>query len=124
MQINDLAQLLEQILDENKATDIKVLDVSKLTTLTDRMIIATGRSERHARSLAHKLVDAVREHDIKPIGVEGDGPGQGDWVLVDLADAIVHIFLQDTRDFYNLEALWSPQFRESSGKKNLEEQVI
>ncbi|NNC98007.1 MAG: ribosome silencing factor [Gammaproteobacteria bacterium] len=107
MQINTLAELIETTLDENKASDIKVLDVSPLTTLTDRLVIATGRSERHNRSLANKIIDAVKAHDIKPLGIEGDDAGQGEWVLLDLADAIVHIMTQEKRDFYNLEGLWS-----------------
>lgn len=107
MQINQLAQLIEQTLDDNKAADIKVLDVSELTSVTDRMIIATGRSERHTRSLANQVIEAVKEQGIKPLGIEGDESGQGEWVLVDLAYAVVHLMVQETRDFYNLEALWS-----------------
>jgi ribosome-associated protein len=107
MQINELTQLIEQTLDENKATDIKILDVSKLTSVTDCMIIATGRSDRHTRSLANRVIEIAKANGIKPLGIEGDKSGQGDWVLVDLADAVVHIMLQETRDFYNLEALWS-----------------
>lgn len=107
MQINEIAQLVEQTLDDNKASDIKVLDVSKLTTVTDRMIIATGRSERHNRSLANRVIEAAKEKGLMPLGIEGDESGQGEWVLVDLSYAIVHIMLQETRDFYNLETLWS-----------------
>jgi len=107
MQIEELAQLIEQTLDDNKAGDIKILNVRNLTSVTDRMIIATGRSDRHTRSLANKVVVAAKEAGLEPLGIEGNEPGQGEWVLVDLADAVVHIMLQETRDFYNLEALWS-----------------
>lgn len=107
MQTEELAQLIEQTLDDNKAGDIKVLNVRNLTSVTDRMIIATGRSDRHTRSLANKVIVAAKEAGVEPLGIEGNDPGQGEWVLVDLADAVVHIMLQETRDFYNLEVLWS-----------------
>lgn len=107
MQIDKLIKLVETTLDDGKGSDIKVIDVSQLTSVTDRMIIVTGRSDRHNRSLASKLVEAAKEHDIKPLGIEGNDAGQGDWILVDLADVIVHVMVQDARDFYNLEALWT-----------------
>lgn len=107
MKIEEFAQLIEQTLDDNKAGDITVLNVRNLTSVTDRMIIATGRSERHTRSLANKVVVAAKEAGIEPLGIEGNDPGQGEWVLVDLSHAVVHLMVQETRDFYNLEALWS-----------------
>ena len=107
MEIEEFAQLIEQTLDDNKAGDITVLNVRNLTSVTDRMIIATGRSERHTRSLANKVVVAAKEAGIEPLGIEGNDPGQGEWVLVDLSHAVVHLMVQETRDFYNLEALWS-----------------
>lgn len=121
MQTKQLAHLLEQTLDENKASDIKVLDVSKLTSVTDNMIIATGRSERHNRSLADRVVEAAKELGVKPLGVEGGDTGQGEWVLVDLAYVIVHVMLQETRDFYNLEALWSQHLPRKEKPSNEEE---
>ena len=107
MQLNDLVKLIETSLDDNKGSDIKVIDVSSLTSVTDRMIIVTGRSDRHNRSLADKLLDLAKSNDIKPLGVEGNDTGQGDWILVDLADVIIHIMIQEARDFYNLESLWT-----------------
>ena len=121
MQTDKLAQLIEQTLDENKGADIKVLDVRKLTTVTDYMIIATGRSERHNRSLADRVIEVAKENDVIPLGSEGGDTGQGEWVLVDLAYAIVHVMLQETRDFYNLEALWS-QHLPRKEKTSLEEE--
>ncbi len=118
MQTEELAQLIEQTLDDNKAGDIKVLNVRNLTSVTDRMIIATGRSDRHTRSLASKVIVAAKEAGVEPLGIEGNEAGQGEWVLVDLADAVVHIMLQETRDFYNLEALWSmPQKKEAQASE-------
>lgn len=107
MQIEKFSQLIEATLDANKGFDIRVIDVSELTSVTDRMIIVTGRSDRHNRSLADKVMQAAKENGITPLGIEGNDAGQGDWVLVDLADVIVHVMVQDARDFYNLEALWS-----------------
>ena len=111
MQIEKLVNLVEQTLDDNKGADIKIIDVSALTAVTDRMVVVTGRSDRHNRSLADKLVDAAKQHDLKPLGIEGNDAGQGDWILVDLADVIVHIMVQDARDFYNLEALWTQNIK-------------
>ena len=91
-------------LDEMKANDIKVLDVSALTTVTDTMIIASGTSTRHVKAIASSLGAAAKKAGIPPIGVEG--VGQGDWVLVDLGDLIAHIMIPETRDFYQLEKLW------------------
>ncbi len=114
MQLDKLVKLVETTLDDNKGSDVKVIDVTDLTSVTDRMIIVTGRSDRHNRSLADKVVEAAKEHDIKPLGIEGNDAGQGDWILVDLADVIVHVMVQDARDFYNLEALWINSSRANS----------
>jgi len=107
MQLEKIIELVETTLDENKGSDIKIIDVSQLTSVTDRMIIVTGRSDRHNRSLANKVLDVAKENDLNTLGVEGNDAGQGDWILVDLADVIVHVMVQDARDFYNLEALWT-----------------
>ena len=88
--------------------DVQVFDVSELTTITDRMIIASGRSERQVKSLAEKVVASAKEQGIKPLGIEGD---KGDWVLVDLGDVIAHIMHPSTRAYYQLEKLWSEQSR-------------
>ena len=115
MQIDELVKLVETTLDEGKGTNIKVIDVSDLTSVTDRMIVVTGRSDRHNRSLADKVIVAAKENGINPLGIEGNDAGQGDWILVDLADVIVHVMVQDARDFYNLEALWTKSGRARDG---------
>ena len=104
-QTNTLQKWVENELEEMKAVNLKILDVSKLTTITDSMIIATGTSTRHVKSMASSLVSAAKKQNYKPIGIEGES--QGDWVLVDLGDVIVHIMIAETRDFYQLEKLWS-----------------
>jgi ribosome-associated protein len=97
------------VLDDAKAMDIQVFDVTGQTSITDRMIIASGRSERQVKSMAEKLVVRAKQEGIKPLGVEGE---QGDWVLVDLGDLIAHIMHPTTRAYYQLEKLWSEDRKE------------
>jgi ribosome-associated protein len=99
-----LADTIVNALEDFKARDITLLDVRSLTTITDTMIIASGTSDRHVRSLAENLVERCKKAGIQPLGVEGlDG---GEWVLVDLPGVLVHVMLPKVRDFYNLERLW------------------
>ena len=105
MNSEQLTQLSEGILEENKGRDISSMDVRKLTDITDTMIVCTATSSRHARTLADKLVRAAKEAGIRPLGVEGEQPGE--WILVDLVDVVIHIMLPETRVFYSLEKLWA-----------------
>ena len=99
-----LQQLVVSSLEDFKAADITVIDVSGKNTLTERMVIATGNSTRHVKSMADNLVVYAKAAGNPPLGVEG--AGEGEWVLVDLNDVIVHLMLPQTRAFYNLEKLW------------------
>ncbi len=101
---NQLQQLVVSSLEDFKATDILVIDVSGKNSLTERMIIASGSSTRHVKSMADNLVVKAKTAGNPPLGVEG--AGEGEWVLVDLNDVIVHLMLPQTRAFYNLEKLW------------------
>ncbi len=99
-----LVKLVVDVLDDLKSESITCLDVRHLTSVTDFMIIANGRSARHARAVANAVVERSKENHCRPIGVEGqDG---GEWILVDLADVVVHVMLPKVREFYDLEKLW------------------
>ena len=114
MDSDKLAECVERLLEDLKATDIVTLEVRHLTSITDYMIIASGRSARHVRALAEKVIEGLRGRGIRPFGVEGESAGE--WVLVDLQDVIVHLMLPRAREFYNLEKLWdiqSPSAQES-----------
>ncbi|MCC7414084.1 MAG: ribosome silencing factor [Gammaproteobacteria bacterium] len=99
-----LAQEMETALDDTKAFDIRVLDVRALTTVTDFMVIASGRSDRQVKAMAGHVVERAKALGVRPLGVEGERAGE--WVLIDLGDVIVHAMQAHTRDFYQLEKLW------------------
>jgi ribosome-associated protein len=103
-QATSVVKVVEHALDEMKAVNVKVLDVHKLTDITDTMVIATGNSDRHVRSIADRVVEHAKKAGFRPMGVEGERDGE--WVLVDLHDVIVHIMLPRVREFYRLESLW------------------
>ena len=90
---------------DRKAEDIVALDVRKLTPFADTFIIATGTSDRHARSIADSVTEAMAKRGEKPLGTEGHEEGR--WVLIDLDDVIVHVFQDEVRRKYDLERLWS-----------------
>ena len=91
-------------LDDMKALEVKVLDVRGLTDIADFMVIASGTSDRHVRSVAQRVVEKTKEAGFRPHGVEGQQ--DGDWVLIDLSEMIVHVMLPRVREFYGLEKLW------------------
>jgi ribosome silencing factor RsfS/YbeB/iojap len=99
-----IVPVVERALEDIKAVNVKVLDVQGLTDIADKMIIVSGNSDRHVRSIAERVVEYAKKAGYRPMGVEGDR--DGDWVLVDLQDVIVHIMLPRIREFYRLEDLW------------------
>jgi ribosome-associated protein len=105
MNSEQLCTLIVDALDDVKAQDIIKLDVRKMTSVTDYMIVASGTSNRHVKALVDNVSEKAREAGHKPIGMEGEEGGE--WVLLDLQDALVHVMLPKVREFYNLEKLWS-----------------
>ncbi len=105
-----LRDLVALSLDDGKALDVRVMDVRELTSITDYMVVASGRSSRQVKALKDRVLEAAREKDIRPIGVEGDGVCE--WVLIDFGDVIVHTMQQETRDFFQLEKLWDTRDRD------------
>jgi len=99
-----LGEIVAHALDDLKADNVHVLDVRHLTTVTDTMVVASGRSDRHVRAIAGAVVEQAKKAGFRPIGVEGQSSGE--WVLVDLADVVVHVMLPRVREFYSLEKLW------------------
>ncbi len=91
-------------LADMKALEVKVLDVRGLTDIADFMVIASGTSDRHVRSVAQRVVEKTKEAGFRPHGVEGQQ--DSDWVLIDLSEMIVHVMLPRVREFYGLEKLW------------------
>lgn len=93
------------VLEDAKAGDLQVFDLSERNTFADFMIVASGTSNRHNRAMAERLSLHLKENGMPaPLGIEGQDPGE--WVLVDLTDIVVHLMLPQTRAFYNLEKLW------------------
>lgn len=105
MQVEELRDLALSILDDMKAQDVKVIDVRGKTSITDFMIIASGNSDRHVKSIAEAVMFKAKHEGEPPIGTEG--VSDGEWALVDLNGVVVHVMQARVRDFYQLERLWS-----------------
>lgn len=105
--LNEIRDLVVDELEALKAIDIRVLDVTGLTTFTDIIIIASGNTDRQVRALANKVVESAKSSNLKPLGTEGRE--EGDWALIDLGDVVVNIMRPETRDYYQLEKLWSAE---------------
>ena len=104
MNIKKLLNIVLTSLNDGKAIDVDLYDVKKLTSMSDYILIASGRSRRQVSALADKLIQTVKENKFETLGVEGKN--EGEWVLVDLGDIIVHIMHPSSREYYQLEKLW------------------
>ncbi|MGN0920291.1 MAG: ribosome silencing factor [Cellvibrio sp.] len=110
--MSDLNSAVITAIEDMKGKEIVTLDVRELSDVMDTLIIASGTSNRHVRALAENLVEDLKKQGFRAMGIEG--LEVGDWVLVDFGDTVVHLMQQETRDFYELEKLWSmkPQSRQ------------
>jgi ribosome-associated protein len=104
LDVETMKSAVVDALEDVKAIDIKVMDVTKLTAITSYMIVASGSSNRQTKSLAHNVVVKIKELGGEVYGIEGEK--EGEWVLVDLGDILVHVMQPSVRDYYNLEQLW------------------
>ena len=99
-----LKKSIKNILEDNKAESIVMMDVKNKSSVTDLMFIASGRSTRHVKAIADNLVTKLKKSKIKPLGVEGYT--KSEWILLDYGDLLVHVMHPEARDFYSLEKLW------------------
>jgi ribosome-associated protein len=111
--VERLLALVIDALDDLKGVDIKVLDVTGLTSITDRMVVVSGTSTRHVKALADHVALKAKQAGNPPLGVEGEQAAE--WVLIDLGDVVVHVMLPPVRAFYALEKLWSVGSAEAAG---------
>jgi len=105
MKADELKALVVNAVEDMKGVDVVVLDVHKMTTITDYMIVASATSSRHLKSMINSVAVEAKEAGCTPLGTEGEN--EGEWALVDLGDVVLHVMLPQTREFYQLEKLWS-----------------
>lgn len=104
LSIKEIAQKCAAAADDKKASDILILDVAKLTSFTDYFVICSAPSERQVQAIVSNVEDVMREHGIRPLGIEGMETCS--WVLLDFGDVIVHCFTDAAREYYDLEGFW------------------
>lgn len=106
MNTDELRDIALNALEDLKGIDIATMDVRTITTITDYMIICTGRSTRHVKALADAVATKAKAMNASTVRTEGER--ESEWILVDLGDVVVHVMLASTRTFYSLEDLWEP----------------
>lgn len=107
LQSEQLKHLLK-FLDDNQAIDIVTIDVSKQTTVTDYMVVVSGRSSRQIKAIASIVMESMKASGFAPLGAHG--LDTGDWVLIDFGDCVLHVMQPDCRTFYNIEGLWQNNY--------------
>ncbi len=115
LKTSQLSTLAVSALNDAKALDIKLIDVRKLTDITDQMIICHGTSDRHVLALARQISVALADKDIRPASIEGEDLGE--WILIDYIDVLIHIMKRETREHYDLESLWDPRLVSATEQK-------
>jgi ribosome-associated protein len=117
---DEVVKLAVAALEDLKAQDVLSINVREKTSITDYMVIASGTSSRHVKSLVDNVLEKVKEQGVRPLGSEG--LDSGEWALLDLGDVVVHVMQPSTRQFYDLEKLW--QGTEQSRMQHSHEQFI
>ena len=107
---DELLKLVIRTLDDHKAEDVVVIDLHGKSTIGDAMVVATGQSSRQVAALAEALARLLKDNGL--IGLTPEGLRQGDWVLIDAGDVIIHLFRPEVRDFYGLEKMWGAELIE------------
>jgi ribosome-associated protein len=102
---NNITKKVHKVLSDNKAKDIIKINLEKKSSIADFMIICSGTSSRHVISLSNFLVEALKKENLNTLNVEGQS--NGDWVLVDAGDIIIHLFRSEVREYYGLEKMWA-----------------
>jgi ribosome-associated protein len=105
LSLEELESLVINALEDLKAKEIVCLDTAEISSVMSKVVVASGTSNRHAKAAANSVVMSAKEAGLQPLGVEGQA--NGEWVLIDLGDIVVHVMQQETREFYELEKIWS-----------------
>lgn len=116
MELEQLKTIVINAIEDLKAFNINVIDVREQTSITDLMIICSGTSNRHVKSIAENVLEQTKKRGVQALGAEG--VNDGEWALIDLGDIIIHVMQPAVRDFYNLEGLWSITEQEISSRRN------
>ena len=119
MEAFEKAKTCGTLAEEKKAKDVVIMKLDDLTDIADYFIVASGTGERHVRTIADSVETGMKERGVKPYSVEGQRDGR--WVIIDYQNVIVHIFLEQLRELYDLESLWieAKKFRTKNEKKHL-----